>query len=247
MKIIKFIIAIFLLFLFTNTTSALTSWDIKNIVKNTKTWEIRVIIDQLPWKVDNLFHMEIGRLAYSRNIWEEILENWIIICHYDDTNDSNIIKEWECELLDKTEKISFNDLTKKDKINVVLNILGNYLFCFLLWIPFNFWVFFCISYLLFWKKFSLIKHLVFTMLFTIFLDLILIYFNLSFMQLNWAVLWVLLYAFYIVSIKIVFMFFSVYLFVYKYSKEKGFSSKYNRKFCSILMLLIFLFIFWFVL
>ena len=56
--------------------------------------------------------MEMKKRVNGYSIWKEIFKECKVICisYISDREDS---EKWECDLLDKSEKISFNDLVKK--------------------------------------------------------------------------------------------------------------------------------------
>lgn len=216
----KIFLMFFLFFLLVNNTFAITFWWVKNILQNTKTWEIKYVEDLSPWWDVDLFQDKINSKVYHNTVWDEIFENWKIICIYDDFSD-RIKKVWDCKYLDENIKnITINDLSFKDKSEIYSGILSEYLFYLILWLPFNFFVFFWISYVFFWTKRSLSFHFFITIILTIILDITLYFYKFSFIQLSHILFWPIIYFMFVLWPKLIFALHWLYTF-YRYKKLKN--------------------------
>lgn len=250
MKKIKFIVLIFVYFVFIATTFAVDSTS-KYFLENINTWEKKYIEYSIPLLEDSVFQMEMKkRVYYKPKVWDEVFENWKVVCQeYVDNNENK--KSWECDISFSwnISKIRFRELTGNEKIDVVFsilyNIFPNYIIYFILFIPFNFFVFFWVGYVIFWRKISLVKYLFFTMFLTFMLDIMLIYLNFSYIQLKQTMLWAFLYIVCIITPKLCFLIFSSYKFS-KYRKKIKSVTIYDKISYYVLMFLSTLFIFYIV-
>lgn len=213
------ILLIFLIFLLSiKSVSAITFWNVINILENPKTWEIKYIDKNLPSSETNLFQNELDNYAFHNLVWIYVFENWKGKCFYEDTR--KIEKVWDCIDLDndKIKRITSNDLTFKDKFKLYINIVYEFCIYLIIWIPFNFFVFFWLTYALFWRKISLLEHLIITTLLEAILDIILISLNFSLMQLDSILFWSFIYMLLVIAPKFILALYWIYRF-YKYKKE----------------------------
>ncbi len=217
-QIKKIIIILILFFLSLNIASAMSFWSIKNIVENTNTKEVKLIEYGLPWTTNEwLIQKEINKSISNKKIWETYFENWKLKCHIYDV-DSDYESNWNCEDNNKELKIlTFNDLSKNDKLILIWKILYKYIIYLIIWIPLNFFVFFSITYPIFWNKFSLKIHLIISILLTIIMDIFLNYFNISIMLLVQEWFWWTIYFIFIIIPKII-IWIIWYYFYRKYKK-----------------------------
>lgn len=214
----KLILFISIFFIFISNVNALTWWYLTIWYKNINTGEIKYVEKGFPYEIyDNLTQVKID----DNFKW---FENWEVVCQRTDIP-KRYKEYWECDnfsAYDNAEnELTFKDLEFSDQKSIIIDIITDYLLIFIISIPFNFLVFFGIFYFIFKTKLKLYQYLFISMISCSILDIILSFFNFSFIQFNGNFLWIYIYWMFVVFPKSIFaIIWIINLFLYNKNKPK---------------------------
>lgn len=218
----KILLFIIFCFSFLSQVEAFDFYRSTYILQNRDTWEMKYY-DNVIWWTENIILQQFEKILLNAKDWEKVFENWSLICFYI-IPEEPYHKKSKCEYIwEIKSEVTLDDLSNKDHIKIIISIMISYLWLFIICFPFNFFVFFGISYIILWWKVSLKMHMIIIGLLTIIVDLILWIIGLNYMQLVPVFFWIVVYFPFVFLPKFVFALFWIYKFVY-YKKMQKISS-----------------------